>query len=1156
MHRVRAIRGGGRRFALGDALRRALGNALGRALGNALGPALGLALAVAEGHAQGVGAIRQAIDSGAYARADELATKSVAWLESQRTSDPRATLRAQDLLVEARVQNGKGGDARTLSLATRVARLKELRFGLTHVETSHALHNVGLVRTARGEFGLAIPLFERALAIRRASLGSETPLVADTLDRLAFVLIQLERFTDAKPRLDESLRLRERRAQQDPIGLSRTLELMGLLYRYAGPYADAVPPLERAIAIRTRLTPQHPETASVLQVRGDVLFLLGDASGAQKLWTAGLSIVERRLGPRHPSVAEFLRRLGFAEFSAGQLSDARRLRERAVRVGEAALAPCDPAVTRLLNGLAESLRYDGDYFGARRLYGRALTTIEKCLGNTHSDYGTYVFNDASLAREIGDLAGADTLYERALHIWTKGLGPDHAYVARGLDALAEVAAMRGQLERSRALYERALDIHRRQLGPIHPQVAWMLTNLARTVGDEGDTAQAIRYVDQAIAIFQKSGSSDDPDHFARVLELRGTLQMRAGNMAQARVSVTQALAERERIFGRAHPLAAETRATLATIELVQGRRETALASALEAEQIGRDHLRFTVRYLPERQAMAYAAKRPRGLDLALSVTAAAVPNDVSRVFDSVIRSRGVVLDELAARRLASYSARAQDTGVTAAATAARQRFANLMVRSLSEPVPRPLLEEARKQKEDAERLLAERTVEGRAEVATASSAIDEVRRALPRDAALVSFVRYDRTAPSGTGSSVTTTVVPSYGAFVLKAGSARITFAPLGPASSIETMVSEWRKTASGEHTSGMITRDRAEALYVAAANRLRSAVWDPIDAEVGTARQIFVVPDGTLNLVNIAGLTDRQGRFFVERDAVIHHLSTERDLVVRSVESKSRGSLLAVGNPAFDDGGPPSQAQPATMRSACEPAGPTRFGNLPGSLGEVNEISQIWPRSGSSVVTVLSGRTASETAVKNALAGRRVLHFATHGFFVGDGCPPDGSRSSGVARSSAAARFAEEGRENPLLRSGLALAGANRRGTARLDEDDGILTAEEVAGLNLNGVEWAVLSACDTGLGEIRAGEGVFGLRRAFQVAGARTVIMSLWPVDDQATRTWMRALYEARFRRGLSTADAVHSASVTVLRERRVKKQSTLPMYWAAFVAAGDWR
>jgi len=145
---------------------------------------------------------------------------------------------------------------------------------------------------------------------------------------------------------------------------------------------------------------------------------------------------------------------------------------------------------------------------------------------------------------------------------------------------------------------------------------------------------------------------------------------------------------------------------------------------------------------------------------------------------------------------------------------------------------------------------------------------------------------------------------------------------------------------------------------------------------------------------------------------------------------------------------------------------------------------------------------------------------------------------------------------ENPLLLAGLALAGANRRGPAALDQDEGILTAEEIAGLNLQGTEWAVLSACDTGLGEIRAGEGVFGLRRAFQIAGVRTVIMSLWSVEDRSAQIWMQALYEGRLQKNLNTADAVHGASIAVLRDRRAKGQSTHPFYWAAFVAAGDWR
>ena len=145
---------------------------------------------------------------------------------------------------------------------------------------------------------------------------------------------------------------------------------------------------------------------------------------------------------------------------------------------------------------------------------------------------------------------------------------------------------------------------------------------------------------------------------------------------------------------------------------------------------------------------------------------------------------------------------------------------------------------------------------------------------------------------------------------------------------------------------------------------------------------------------------------------------------------------------------------------------------------------------------------------------------------------------------------------ENPLLLSGLALAGANHRDAAGPDEDDGILTAEEIAAMDLSGTEWAVLSACDTGIGEIKVGEGVFGLRRAFQVAGARTVIMSLWSVEDESARQWMKVLYEGRLLKHLDTAEAVRNASLTVLKARRAHGESTHPFYWAGFVAAGDWR
>ena len=143
----------------------------------------------------------------------------------------------------------------------------------------------------------------------------------------------------------------------------------------------------------------------------------------------------------------------------------------------------------------------------------------------------------------------------------------------------------------------------------------------------------------------------------------------------------------------------------------------------------------------------------------------------------------------------------------------------------------------------------------------------------------------------------------------------------------------------------------------------------------------------------------------------------------------------------------------------------------------------------------------------------------------------------------------------NPLQLSGLAFAGANRAQSVRSDEEDGILTAEEIAAMNLTGTEWAVLSACETGVGAVQDVEGIVGLRRAFQVAGVRTLIMSLWPVDDRATQAWMEALYRHRLEDRESTLEAVHEATLSVLSaERRAGYEH--PFFWGAFVAAGDWR
>jgi CHAT domain-containing protein len=204
-----------------------------------------------------------------------------------------------------------------------------------------------------------------------------------------------------------------------------------------------------------------------------------------------------------------------------------------------------------------------------------------------------------------------------------------------------------------------------------------------------------------------------------------------------------------------------------------------------------------------------------------------------------------------------------------------------------------------------------------------------------------------------------------------------------------------------------------------------------------------------------------------------------------------------------------------------------------------------------------LTGARATKFAFEAAAPRQRVLHLATHGFFLGDRCESaSGTRGIGLMGEPGGGASAVMSGDNPLLLSGLALAGANRRESVGTGGDDGILTAEEISALDLSGTEWAVLSACETGVGEVRSGEGVLGLRRAFQVAGARTLIMSLWEVEDTSARQWMRSLYEARLERGAGTAEAVREANLAMLDERRRRRQSTHPFFWGGFVAAGDWR
>ena len=1117
---------------------------------------------------------------GAYADAERMARQGLAQVERDPAATPVETELALERLVRSLIENGHGGATDAVPLSNRMLMVAETAFDAADPHRASALDAAGMLRTARGEYADAVEIAQRA--VRFYADHPDGAAQASALEHLADSQLALERFDDALLTLTTAARIRESHRTEDSLGVASVEERLATLFRLKGDMPDAQAHLQRAFDIRRDLTPNHPDVAALTHLRGDTEFLSGDMVSARADYAAAVDLASRTLGDRHPLTGLYLRKLALIEWVFGDATRARTLREQARRIAEASLAPCHPELPLAFNDLAASDLDGGDYGEARTLFDRARLQLERCLGPTHSLVATAVYNLAAVAKATGDWAEAERLLNRAIRVWTTTLGAEHPFVTRAQDSLAEVASARGLRRRALAMHQQVLATRRKVLGPNHPDVARTLTDLAQNAEQLGNHALALRYADDAEAIYSRAGAADEAAPLAILLELRADIERAQGNRQLALQHLQAAREIRAKRFGDRHPSIAVVAASAATIDLETGEYRRALQGALAAEERGRSILQFTIRELPERQALAFSDVRAKGLSTALSVAAADTGADASQILDAVVRSRAIVLDELAARAHAIDSTDPTTAALQHESAAARQRYANLMLRAIQSTGggETERLEEARIAKERAERALAERSAEAREELARSTAGLEQIRAALPTGSALVSFVKYDRTRRPARPDAPPLPVVASYAAFVMANGSSEPVFVPLGSAATIEPLIRSWRAAVLAG-----ATVDGTEEKYRAAATPLRARIWDPIVRRLSGASRVFIVPDGLLNLVNFASLPTTNGRYLVETATTLHYLSTERDLLVDAPRSDAMTALI-VGRPAFEGAATARRLKPAptstsqapalqspaavhasataraasiATRDGCVGAGGWQFGDLPGTGREVADISRVWMRAGRAA-TVLTGTAATKSAFRQALGTRRVVHLATHGFFVGEGCAPTTTarrtRSvGGLVVTPSPTSSTATANDNPLLLSGLALAGANRR-TTKTDQDNGILTAEEIAGLDLRGTEWAVLSACDTGLGEIRAGEGVFGLRRAFQIAGARTVIMSLWSVDDEATRVWMRSLYEGRLLRQLDTADAVKQASLAVLAQRRAAHQSTHPFYWAAFVAAGDWR
>ncbi len=642
--------------------------------------------------------------------------------------------------------------------------------------------------------------------------------------------------------------------------------------------------------------------------------------------------------------------------------------------------------------------------------------------------------------------------------------------------------------------------------------------------DAADYAKAYEHAKKAVEMGAALHGPDSQLDSTAISNL-GWTEMALGHSEDAQRTYQRVIGLYLKRWGPDHSRTADVKGVYAQVLEAAGRHQEALDVALEAHRIKREYVRLAIRLMPERQALALADTHSPSFNTLVSIGVNNPDLGGATVYQEVVRSRALVAEEMAQR--AAGLNRAHDPAVASLEDELEKRRKTVMeLQGGAAGDKENAQPEAIERMEQTERDLAAQSARFRADERGRRSDLADLRAQMPAGSVLVSFVSFawHRPEPEDFARSPRF----SYSAFVMRKDSERIRVYNLGRAAPIDDLIKAMRASADAEaHSSGLGSM-RNERAYRQSGEALRKAIWDPLRPALSGARLAFVVPDRMLNLIPFAALPEGEG-YLVDHGPVIAMLSSERDLIPAGTTPKKAG-LVAIGSPAFeqaalDTAGSPLRGAPVD----CEAFSEMQFSPLPASLGEVRDVATTWKKWNQREPTdLLTGADATRARFLEAAPTARVLHVATHAFVLDKAC----------------------GKGNPLLHSGLVFAGANH------DRQASVLTAQQIASLDLNGVVWAVLSACSTGNGELHDGEGVLGLVRSFRVAGAKTVVMTLWPVDDEIARRFMRSLYAERFARQRTSADAAWLATRSLLAERRAAGKSTHPWYWAGFVASGAWQ
>ncbi len=1041
-----------------------------------------------------------------------------------------------------------GNYTEAIRLGTEALQIEESVLGKDRFDYAATLVNLAGYNSSSGNYTEAIRLGTEALQILGKVVGKENTDYVAVLNNLAGYNSSSGNYAEAIRLGTEALQILGEVVGKENTDYAAVLNNLAGYNSSSGNYTEAIRLGTEALQIvEKELGTKHPNYATVLSNLAECNLSLGNYMEALRLATDALKIVEEVLGKDNSEYALFLNNVADYNYYLGNYSEAIRLGEEALQIREKVLGKEHPDYARSLNSLANYNSSLGNYAEAIRLGEEALRIYGKVLGKEHPNYALSLKSLASYNSNIGNYSEAMLLGAEALQLLEKVLGKEHANYATSLCDLASFYALRGNYEEAVRLSMESLQILEKIYGKEHPFNATVLNNLASYNSSLGNYAEAIRLDGEALCIREKVLGKEHPD-YAISLNNLALYNSYLGNYQEAIHLGEEVVFIYEKVLGKEHLYYFLSLGNLATYYWGSGRMKVA-KYCVEATEALSGIVKRTFADLTARERSLFWDKYKAWFEGTIHSIAYDIPSDslAENGYNGALMAKGLLLNsEMELSTLLKESGDEEVAGIYNNLKNLRLQINKLYEMPISE---RPLdTDSLERVAQGLERQLVQRS-KAYGDY-TANLVIDwkQVRQKLGDGEMAVEFVSF----PLRNDSIM-------YAAYCLRKDMPSPKMVPLFEEKQLTSM---------------------DKRLYLSSP-MLYNLIWKPLEKEMKGVTTVYFAPSGELYNLPIENLPI-DGSTYNSDLRSYRRLSSTRQLALRR-DGVEVEKAAVYGGLKYDtdtvtlanDSHKYRTAEPVQWSSrAVADSLNLRDGvyELPATKIEAEDIDKALESA--KIDTELYTDTLGTEASFKALSGKGInaLHIATHGFYWTE---REATQLDGLAfLSTDMPTVAQE--DKALTRSGLLFTGANTalKGLPLPDGvEDGVLTAKEIAGMDLRRLDLVALSACQTGLGEI-TGDGVFGLQRGFKKAGANTLLMSLWKVDDTATQLLMTQFYK-NLLSGMGKYEAL-TAAQKYLRELEVevKPEKTAfqqimdgkdgkkepgsrivhkyanPYYWAAFV------